>query len=131
VLSRCAPVERAPFLHEWHAGSPQPLDQSAVGEGDDFLALRFDVAVQVTDQVSEAGRLRQVARPGHYHFFGGRDDDVGAVRRAMQDLAGAQDGAGRQRQRKLRPVRSHDETTHAPPIRRGHRDLDRRRFRHR
>jgi len=98
----------------------ETFGEDLVPEGDDFVAAGVDIAVHVSNQVSDTGSLGKVARCDHQHVFVSRADDVRRLRVLVQQLARVKDGAGRQLEREHHAIGRLDQAANAASIGRTH-----------
>jgi hypothetical protein len=97
-------------------GASETLGKHLVTERDDFVAARVDIAVHVSNEVSDTGGLGKVARCDHQDVFVGRAHDVRGLRVVVQELTRMKDRARRQLERKHDTIRSFDQTADTPSI---------------
>src|SRR5205814_5307972 len=119
VLAGRTPVKGPPFLDERHVGAPQALGECRICERNNLRSVDLDVAVQVSDQVTDARRFGRVARTHDQDVLERRADDIYPRTAAMKNLAEMEHGPRGQLEREPRAVgRLHDPANTLPVIRR-------------
>lgn len=124
VLAWRTTVKCPPLDGERHTGSPQPVRERRVGERDHDVAGRFKVTMEIADQMADARRFLEAARPRNDDVFGRRRDDVRPSADTMEQLARHEYGPGRELERQPRAVRRVEQTPDTPAIVRRHRQFD-------
>ena len=85
------------------------LAQHLIRQRDDLPVFDVNVAMHIPDQMRDARRLRDVARPHHQDVLVGGGHDVGRFGVVVQQLPGMENRAGWQLQRENDAVRCFDQ----------------------
>jgi hypothetical protein len=116
VLSGRAAVERSTSPLEMHARPDEPVGEDIVGERHDLVTARMNIAMHVAYEMTDTGRLCEVARRHDEDVLVRGADNVGCFRVVVEKLARVKNGAGRQFEREHDPIWRFDESSYATTI---------------
>jgi len=106
--------------------SGEAIRQDIVRQNDHLGSTRVDIAMQVANQMTDAGGLSQIAWVHNEHFFISRANNVRGLGVVMQQLPGMKNRAGWQFEREGNAVGRLDQPTDAAAIDGAHGQFDNR-----